>query len=419
MSERRRLLGNMASLLTLQGANYILPLITLPYLVRVLGAENFGLIAFAQVFIQYFVVATDYGFNLSGTRDIALYRNDENKLNEIIAAIMAIKIFLMSFGFLIVVCLTLIFTTFSKHSSLYLIIYLTVAGNTIFPTWLFQGLELMKQLTWINIAGRSITTIATFIFISRADQYVLSAAIQSLPLIIASIPAWISVTRYKSVRWRRPKLSTVKDQIYNGWYVFVSTTAITVYTGSNAFVLGLILGPTAVGYYAIASKIAAAISGLYQPINRALYPHISQLANFSKVKAIIFVSKVYKYYVYSGFVASVLLFLFSEQIIVLVGGFRYLSSVVVLRILSSLPLILSFGHVIGGLTMLPLGLYKIFSRVLLVAMAVDLLVVYPLIDYYGVAGAALSTVISELTVTSILIFYSINKNIYTPIIAEK
>lgn len=116
LSSKKRLLENILSLVFLQGANYILPLITVPYLTRVLNPDGIGLIASAQSFIQYFVVLSDYGFNLTATRRIAIHRDDPEKVSAIFSSVMFVKLCLLLVSFLIVSTVALTVPKFKETS---------------------------------------------------------------------------------------------------------------------------------------------------------------------------------------------------------------------------------------------------------------------------------------------------------------
>lgn len=409
--DKKRLLSNFFSLSVLQGANYILPLITLPYLVRVLGPEKFGLIAFAQAFIQYFNILTDYGFNLSATREISIYRDNKEKVSEIFSSVIMIKLGLMIISLLILSVLVFTIPKFKNDWLIYFFTFGMVLGNVLFPVWFFQGMERMKYITFLNIMARLIFTISIFIFIRKVQDYIYVPLISSLGTITAGVLGlWVIYKNFK-VNFTLPNLESIKYQLKEGWYIFISTVSISLYTTSNTFILGIFTNNTIVGYYAAAEKIIKAIQGLLSPISQTVYPHISKLASESKERALNFIRKLVKIVGSISFIISLSIFIFANLIVNIILGPQYQQSIIVLRILAFLPFIIGLSNIFGIQTMLTFNLKRAFSRILISAGLLNItlaLILTPLYQHIGVSSAVL---ITESFVTLTMFFYLRRKKI--------
>jgi PST family polysaccharide transporter len=406
-----RLLENFISLSTLQVANYILPLITLPYLVRVLGPEKFGLIAFAQAFIGYFNVLTDYGFNLSATRDISINRKDNDKVSEIFSSVIIIKFGLLILSLFI---MTLIIFSFDKFRSEWLIYYLTfgmVIGQVLFPVWFFQGMEKMKYITFLNILARIIFTISIFIFVKNASDFLYVPILSSLGSIVAGVLAFWIVFKDFGVKFRMPDFERVKFHLKEGWYIFISTVAISLYTTSNTFILGLFTNNIIVGYYSAAEKIIRAVQGLLSPVSQTIFPHVSKLMNESKDAGIKFIRRIT--YLIGGlsFVISLVIFILANLIVETILGSQYTESIIILRILAFLPFLVGLSNVFGVQTMLTLNYKKAFTNIIVFASGVNIFLAIILVPIYNDIGTSISVLITEMIITISMFLFLESKGI--------
>ncbi|AEE14483.1 polysaccharide biosynthesis protein [Thermodesulfobium narugense DSM 14796] len=397
--EKKRLVSNFFSLSILQVANYLFPLITLPYLVRVLGPSHYGLVAFAQAFIGYFQILTNYGFNLSATREISINRESSQKVSEIFSSVITIQILLAILSFMIMALVVLSFAKFRDDLLLYIFTFGMVVGNVLFPVWFFQGIERMKYITLLSVLARLIFTIAIFVFIHEESDYIYVPLINSIGMVLSgTVGLWLIFNRF-DVKFIMPDIESIKYHLNEGWHIFISTVAISLYTISNTFILGLFASSEIVGYYSAAEKIIRAVQGLMNPIFQASYPYISKLSLNSKELTIVFIKKLLILFGITSFLFSLINFIFSNIIITLIFGKDYQNSISVFRILSFLPFIITLGTILGTLTMVNFGYKKIFTQIIMIGSIINIFLSLILVPIFKDVGTAYSVVITEIFIT--------------------
>jgi PST family polysaccharide transporter len=284
LDDKKVLLSNFFSLTILQIFTYILPLLTLPYLVRVLGVEKFGLVVFAQAFIIFFNLFVDFGFNLSAVKEVSIYRDNKDKLTEIFSSVMIIKFILSIISLIILTIIVFSFDKFSSDKGLYYLTFLWVIGQAMFPIWYFQGIEKMKYITIVNIISKIIFTILIFVVIQTPDDYIYVPLLNGLGFIVGGILSlWIIYKNFNQ-SFELQEINILIKYFKESSQFFLSRVSVVIYTSANAFVLGLFTNNIMVGYYSIAEQLYKAIQGFYQPISQVLYPYIAKERNIALFK---------------------------------------------------------------------------------------------------------------------------------------
>lgn len=405
MSSKKKLFKNFSSLTLLQISNYLFPIITLPYLLRILGPENYGLMAFAAAFAAYFGILVDYGFNLSIPPKISVQKNDKEKIAEIFSSVMMIKGALLAAGFLILLIVLSLIPKFNAEREIFLLSFLAVAGQFLFPVWLFQGLEKMHFTAFISVVIKALSVIFIFILIKSPGDLHLLIFINSFSVVMIGAVSLLIIFFKLSIKFKWQELSIIKYYAKEGFHLFMSSVSISLYTTTNVFLLGLLAGNTFVGYYTAADKIRLAVQNLFLPVSQTIYPHLAGLFKDSVPSAINFIKKILKSAGVFIFTVCLLIFIFAGQIILLVAGSGYEASEAVLRIIAFLPFIIFLSNMAGVQTMLNLGYKKSFNKIIMTAAAISLMLSVILVPVYQEIGTSITFLVTEIFVTTSMIIF--------------
>lgn len=411
LKTHKTLVKNFSSLSVLQISNYLFPLITFPYLVRVLGVENYGLANFAIAFSAYFVTITDYGFNLSATREVSIFRENKEQLQRIFSSTLIIKVFLFFISALIFFPALLIFEKFRSDYLIYSIAFVGVFGSVLFPIWFYQGIEKMLSITLITIIIRFFSVAGIFIFVKMEADVVIYLILVSGATVLMGLSSMIYLFSQYDIGFSIPQKISILFRLKRGWYLFLSTLSINLYTSSNTFLLGLLGGNVAVGYFSSANKIREAAQGILGNLGRTVYPHIGNVLQKSKSEGLIFIKKYGKLVGSLSFAVSVLIFLFAEQLVILIAGSNYQNSISVLRILAFMPFTIMLSNVFGIQLMLNLGYEKQFTKIIGWAALLNVILMFLFVPLLNEDGAALAMLLVEIFVTLVMILFCWKKGL--------
>jgi polysaccharide transporter, PST family len=394
-NESKRVIRNVLSLSWLQAITYILPIIVLPYLFRVVGPDKFGLIAFAQAFVQYFIILTDYGFSVSATKEISLCHNDKAKIDRVYSAVMTIKILMLIVSFFIMAAIVLLVPKFKNDWAVYALSFGTVIGITLFPTWFFQGIETMKYIAYLNIIGEFIYVVLIFYAVQKPQDYLLIPFVTSCAALLTGVMGqYVACTRF-GVSFKLPHYKDIGRQLKAGWNIFISIVAINSYTTTRVFAVGLLTNNTLTGFYSIAERIAnVAQTFPLSAFSQAIFPRLSKIYHRNKIKAYVLMKQIQMITVNVSLLCLPVIFLCSPWIVQMICGNEYPEVVASLRfLLVSVFFIATNAFQVQFL--LVAGHTKIYSQIHLIMAIIGLPLIILLIYTFSYVGAAMATIVIE------------------------
>lgn len=403
--KERTLAKNTFWLYVMQISGYVFPFFTFPYLTRIVGAENYGIVVFANAVMVYFQMLLEFGFIISATSKISLNRENPTEVRRITFSVIWAKIVLSAAGALLLALCILSVQKFREYASYFVLSYIGIFLSVFLPDFLFRGIEKMNILTYRVLVSKLVYTVCIFSFIRKKSDFIFVPVAAILSNAAAVVLTWIEILKNLKVYPLKVNLSDIFSELKVSSTFFISRVAVSMYQTLNTVLLGFTFSSGELAGYGAANNLVSSGRSLISPVSDSIYPYMVRNKNFHLVKKIILVLEPL---ITAG---CVLLYFAAPQFIRLFCGKGYDNAVPVFRamlplIVISLPTYL-FGYPLMG----ALGVIKIANMSVIVGSAFHLLglgILY-LSGRMGFVSVALLTFATEMVVFSVRLFFGIKK----------
>lgn len=336
-----KIYANILALACVQMANYLAPLLVLPYLSRVLGINGFGLVVITFSVIAICFVVSDFGFNLSSPNWIAQNKGDKREVSIYISSVFYLKV-LFLFPLVIFICIYYVFfLNISNQINMMIACIIAVISQAFIPVWFFQGIEKMRLITVFWVISKILYLMLVLLFVKREGQEYIVIICFGISNIAATVIAIYFIYR-SGYRFVKPPFHFVVKVFKDNIYFFLSRAAVGLYTSASTFIVGSYAGVAQAALYSSAEKLYQAGQSVTSPVSQALYPYLSRtgdLRTFYKFLGLCFVAIV---------LGVIVTFFFSKEIMLLFYGEDFAQGYKLLRVFLVCSLInfigVNFGY---------------------------------------------------------------------------
>ena len=377
----------------------ILPLITVPYVSNILGAEGIGDYAFTYANMQYFVIFGMVGITLYGNRQIAYVRDNKEKLRNTFFSIYTLQLITTTISFILYLIFVLVFNN-GDYKWLYIVQGINIIASMTDISWLFMGLEQFKKTVVRNTIVKLASLASIFIFVKSSNHTVIYTLILALSALVGNLTFWLYVP--KAIGFKSIKISELNLHLKASLALFIPQIAIQIYVLLDRTMLGAITDTVQVGFYENSQKIVKIVLTLATAIGTVMMPKIANTVGSGDMKKV-------KYYIKNSF------FFVSALSIPLMFGLmgvapelspwffgNNFAGIEKLIIISSLIILaISWSNVLGMQLLVPLNKTKEFTISVTSGAIINFVLNLVLIKNFGATGACISTIIAEFTVTSV------------------
>lgn len=283
------ILKNASYMSVLKLTVMLLPLVTYPYLIRTLGANKFGLVIYAISIVAFLRVLIKFGFELSAVKAVSEASGDHRKISSIFTSVILSQAFLFVLSIFILVVLIATFESVNDVAFLLFFALLLPLSDIFMMTWLFQAIQKMKYITYVNVMAGLINIAGVFIFIKSAEHYVFVPLIQGASFLVASVLAMVIILRSGIAGFCKVTFQDVVEQLKSSLSLFVSRISAIFNSEFTVILLANFVGPSAVSFYDLSKKIIEVFKMPNSVINIVVFPHIARTKSLDFVNWVLFI----------------------------------------------------------------------------------------------------------------------------------
>ena len=371
----------------------IIPLITTPYISRVLGAYEIGRYSYSNSVAQYFVLFVMLGLNNYGNRSIATIRDDKEKLSKTFWNIYGMQ-FICG---VIVICLYIAYNIYISNDLMLSILFgINVVAAVLDINWLFFGLEMFQFNMIRNCIVRTITTICIFVFVKDAGDVAIYCLIMVLGTLISNVVLWPFVI--KTIPFYKISLKEIAIHIKPNLLLFLTVVAVSVYKIMDKIMLGYMTNKTQVGFYESSERVIVVPVAFVTALGTVMLPRITNMMEHNDSGIDIVMKKSMKLAMFTSSSLCFGIMSVAKEFVPLFYGDGFQPCVNLFYILMPSCIFLAYGNVIRTQFLLPNKKDKIYVQSAFLGAIINLIINYVLIPILGATGAAIGTLFTELSV---------------------